>query len=464
MEGVTLAVAVLAVIGVLAFPTRYSVPIYIGALAWYPSYLAVSIGTVNFTVNRMVILALLARLLLGRASTGGFRWGWVDTFVVVALVGECVAGLMTTPAAQLLQNRAGAAFDTVLPYFAVRLAIRAREDYKALLWSVLVISIPLAVFGAYECWTGDNPLGFLRRYAFAGPSLSDRELPGRRGFWRAEVTFPISIMFGLFFAMMGPMCAVLWGYTKRKGLLLAGLTLMLVGVLSSMSSGPLLAGIATCSFMALYPFRRHWKLITVLLVIWLGAIDTGSNRHWYDVLGSYCTLDAATAWYRIRLMEVALGGGMSGHWLAGFGLDVDPGWGRLIDGRMYTDVVNHYVVILVRGGLLGLLPFLGAVGGSLLALRRAYARATEGAERWLLWGILSSLAGILAAMFSVSLMGQILTLFFLLLALCVNAGTHAFSCCRAATDTRCRPMGNSVRTGAAEGGCGYCSSSGPYDA
>jgi hypothetical protein len=415
MQGVTLAIAALAVVGVLALPIRYSVPIYLAALAWYPSYLAVSIGTVDFTVSRIVILAVLARLLVDREGVAHFRWGWVDTFVVLALAGEYVAGLMTTPTGRLLENRAGAAFDTMLPYFAVRLAVRTKEDYRALLWSLVVIAAPLALFGAYQCWTGDNPFGFLRRFRFTGAVTSGRVLPGRRGFWRAEVTFPMSIMFGLFFAMMGPICAGLWGYTKRKGLLIAGLGLMLVGMLSSVSSGPWLAGIVACGVMAFYPLRRYWKVALVLIVLFLAAIDVASNRRWYHVLASYSTLDAGTAYYRIGLMEEALGGGMSGHWLAGYGM-VGRGGTQSFNWK-HKDIVNHYILILVRYGLLALVPFVAAVTAGFFQLRRALARAVQENARWLVWTVMAALVGILAAMFSVSLFGQPGNLFYILLAL-----------------------------------------------
>jgi hypothetical protein len=416
VEGVTLAVALLASGAILVAPPRYALPFFLGAIAWYPSYLAVSIGTVYFTVGRIVILAVLGKLLVGGDRTGGVRWGWVDTFVVTALVGECIAGVMTTPAGELLQNRAGAAFDTLLPYFAVRLGVRTKEDYKALLWSILVIAVPLAIFGAYECWTGDNPLGFLRQYSFTGASLVDRVLPSRGGFWRAEVTFPMSIMFGLFFAMLGPICAGLWGYTRRQGLLIAGLGLMVVGVLSSRSSGPIFAGMVAVGAVALFPFRRHWKVALVLLVLWLTAIEIASNRHWYEVLASYGTLDAETAYYRIGLIREAFGGGMSGHWLLGLG---NIGFDELTQyGWEHADITNQYILILVRYGLLGVLPFIGVVFAGGQRLRQALKKAECEADRWLVWCLLASFVGIVAGMFSVSLFGQTQTIFFVMLGLC----------------------------------------------
>ncbi|GAH01346.1 unnamed protein product, partial [marine sediment metagenome] len=183
----------------------------------------------------------------------------------------------------------------------------------------------------------------------------------RLGFFRADVVFSHSIMYGLFFAMLGPVCAgILRGAKKYKyeTLCWVGVGLMGVGVFSSMSSGPILAGLLSILFIAVYRWRKYWKPIVIIIIVMCGSVEIISNRHFYDVLGGF-TLNPGTAWYRSKLIDVALfEGGMSGHWLAGYGYNAEPGWKDKIDGRDHTDIVNHYLLILSRYGLVGLLPFL----------------------------------------------------------------------------------------------------------
>ncbi|MHC4596107.1 MAG: hypothetical protein ACYS19_14355, partial [Planctomycetota bacterium] len=64
MEGVTLTVALVA--GVLVFFLRpvYGLIVYIAAIAWYPTYLTVPVGTIDFTLRRIVILFIFAKLFL----------------------------------------------------------------------------------------------------------------------------------------------------------------------------------------------------------------------------------------------------------------------------------------------------------------------------------------------------------------------------------------------------------------
>jgi len=439
MEGVTLAVAAVAAVMVMAVPRRHTMVVYLAALVWYPAYLSVPVGTVDFTVSRIVILVVLAKILLAGGAAGRFRWNWVDRLVLIAAGVECVAGLLTSESTVLLENRAGAAFDTVLVYFAVRLSVGGRRDYAALLGGVLAVCAPLAVFGAYQCLTGSNPLGFLRAYAFSTPLADDTALRFRHGLWRAEVTFPMPIMFGLLFAMMGPACAGLWKFAREKAAVAAGLGLMLVGMASSLSSGPWLAGLTAGAFLAFYPLRRYWKAAILFFVVLLLAIEIGSNRHWYYVLASYGTLNPETAHYRIGLMREAFTGGMSGHWLLGYG--AGAGLGGETAGWEHTDITNHYVLVLLRYGLTGLVPFLALLAAVCVRLRRAFAAAVTAAERWAVWCVLSALAGVMAAMFSVSLFGQPRTLLYVLFAFASAAGPAAGARIVAARRPHPRPAG-----------------------
>jgi hypothetical protein len=226
-------------------------------------------------------------------------------------------------------------------------------------------------------------------------------------------------MFGLFFAMLGPVCAGILGYSKKyKMFWWMGLALMGVGLFSSMSSGPMLAAVLSIPFIAFYRWRRYWKPVAMIIVIMCGAVEIISNRHFYDVLGGF-TMNPATAWYRSRLITVALReGGMSGHWLAGFGYLADPGWGPKIDGRGHTDLVNHYLLILCRYGLIGLLPFLAMAVAVVKRLVYAYRLTVSDSDRWLIWCLAAALFGLSGAMVSVSLFGQTTTIFYVILGFC----------------------------------------------
>jgi hypothetical protein len=157
-------------------------------------------------------------------------------------------------------------------------------------------------------------------------------------------------------------------------------------------------------------------MAATVVVILCAMVEIVSNRHFYDVLGDF-TYSSQTAWYRSRLISVALfEGGMSNHWLTGYGYDVDPGWGPRLDGRSRTDTVNEYILELHRFGLVGLIPFLMMNIAAAKRLRQAYSASALTADRWLVWCVAGGLFGLWTAMMSVSLFGPPTSTFFTLLA------------------------------------------------
>jgi hypothetical protein len=404
---VTLVVACVFSALALVLSPAHALTAYLASVIWYPSYYTVPTGTVDWTVRRIVVLVLLIRFLLNADLVRQFKLNRLDKLVIVLFTCETAAGLITTSGLRLfVEYEGGQMFDMLLPYFAVRLALVKKADYLALLRGILVISAPFAVLAFYQFLTGGNPVSFMRTYIPKARSIG----------YRAELTFQVSIMLGLYFASLGGACAGLWRVvTDNRWLYGLALVLMGVGAVSSGSSGPILALILAVGFLCLYRWRHEWKLVVAVALLMCGSVEIISNRHFYDVLGGF-TLAPETAWYRSRLMDVAIRGGMSGHWLFGFGTGIDPGWGPRIDGRDHTDIVNHYILILVYYGLLGLVPFLMMNWEAAKSMVWAGKRAVSVADQWLVWALAAALFGLAGAFFSVSLFGPPTTTYYMLIA------------------------------------------------
>lgn len=404
----TLLVAMMSSILIFCLSPVRALILYIAMVAWYPSYLSVQIGTLDFTACRIIMITLYVRLFLLTNLPKRFNFIWLDKIIILFFVAQVAAGMTTTPALQLLENRAGAIFDMVLPYFAIRLIVKSKEQYLILLKGVLLCSAPLAILGLYQCLTGNNIFSFIPGHVYALKNIP------RHGFYRATLTFSVSIMFGLYFAILGPICAGLWPSIKRrKSLYIAAILLMGIGVFSSMSSGPWLATLVAIAFILFYRFRRYWKTCIVFFFVLCAMVEVVSNRHFYEVIDRF-TLSSKTAWYRSRLMEVALfEDGMSGHWLTGYGL-VDPGWSHKIDHRDHTDMVNHYLLVLSRFGLLALIPFFTIIISAFYITVKCFRFSMSDYDKWLIWCLSGALVGLLVSLFSVSLFGPPKTVLYLL--------------------------------------------------
>lgn len=419
MEAITLLISAVASAFVFLLQPVYGLIVYVAVLAYYPTYLTVPLGTVDFTACRILIIAIFTKLFLQTNSLSRFKFVWLDKLVIIYFTAQLLAGSITAPSLmKFFENRAGAAFDMVLPYFAVRMIIRNKQQYLSLLKGVLTIAAPLAIIGLYQCVTGHNPVGFFMKYH--GWMQDFVYVPiGRKGLYRANVTFSVSIMFGLFFAMFGPVCVgILGSVRKYRALYWIGLGLMGVGIFSSMSAGPWLAVLLAILFIILYFYRRYWKIAVTMAVVMCGTVEIISNRHFYEVIDHF-TFSGSTAWYRSRLIEVGLfEGGMSGHWITGYGYDVDPGWGPKVDGRPLVDIVNEYLVVLKCYGVMGLLPFLLMIALAIKRLIHAYNLSARDSDKWLIWCLGAALFGLSGAMMSVSLFGPPTTIFYIMLGFC----------------------------------------------
>jgi hypothetical protein len=420
MEGVTLTIALIA--GVLIFFLRpvYGLIVYIITFAWYPTYLTVPVGTIDFTLRRIVILIIFAKLFLQTDLPDRFKFIWLDKLIIIYFGVQILLGAATTQSMMaFLENRGGAVLDTALPYFAVRMIVRNKQQYLTMLKAILIIAAPLAIMGLYECLTGSNPIGFFGKY-YAWGGARGAALP-RAGFYRAKVIFSQPIMYGQFFAIFGPICAGLFRHVRKDKLVYAiGTGLMAAGVFSSVSAGPWLAALLSILFIALYFYRRYWRIALLLAILMCGMMEIISSRHFYEEIDQF-GFSKRTASYRLRLMEVALlEGGMSGHWLTGFGWGVDPGWTAKVypDWERRTDMTNQYLAILSSFGLVGLVPFLAVHIAAVRNLVESYKISMHNSDKWLVWCLSAGLFGSAAALLSASLYGPPITVYYMMIAFC----------------------------------------------
>lgn len=421
MVGVTLTVALVASFLVFFVRPIYGLIIYIAAFAWYPTYVTVPVGTIDFTVRRIVMLALFAKLFLQTDLPDRFKLIRLDKLIIIYFGAQILAGAMTTQSLMaFLENRGGAVFDMLLPYFAVRMIIRNKQQYLTLLKGILIVAAPLAIAGFYQFISGNNLVGFFKKYYAWGRVKSDVPIP-RAGFFRADVTFSHSIMYGLFFSMFGPICASLLRHARKGKLLYAiGVGLMGVGVVSSVSAGPCLGALLAVLFIILYFYRRYWRIALLLAILVCGMVEIIGSRHFYEEIDRF-TFSGHTASYRVRLIEVALfKGGMRGHWLTGFGWGIDPGWmPKIYPGdERGTDITNHYLVVLCRFGLVGLVPFLAMNIAAIKKLVDSYKVSTYRSDKWLVWCLSAALFGSAAAFLGAYIFGPPTTVYYMMVGFC----------------------------------------------
>lgn len=420
MALVTLALAVLgSLAAIFASPAR-ALCVYCAGLFLYPQALTVQIGSADFSLARFLILAVLFNAVVRAKLHRPFHWSWMDTFVSLEYVLGFIALLQTFPAIAV-ERHAGAFFDTVLPYFAVRMIVTREDDLLALAKTLALIAVPLVVLGMYQSLTGVNPIGDLSEHFGVGLRGYRAEHPRMSlGLHRAAVTFRHPIAFGVFCAMVVPLTLTLWKQHGWPRSLVLGLAAIAgLGAFISLSGTSLLAMVGVALVFLTY---WRWRVIAVAaavitLVIGLAWITNVS------LIGLFAGFapNPRTAVYRVTLIQEALGGGMRGHWIAGYGyVGVGAGTDNTHFQWVHQDPVNIYIQILVRTGLLGLIPFVLANGLWYVRLMQAWAIAATPRAVWLVVCLLAAMLGINFAFMSVGALSQIRELLYVAIAMTAN--------------------------------------------
>jgi hypothetical protein len=156
------------------------------------------------------------------------------------------------------------------------------------------------------------------------------------------------------------------------------------------------------------------KPLLAVFILGCAAVEIVSNRHFYYVLADF-TMDAESGWYRARLIDVAVMK-LPEYWRFGYGF-ADPGWAPLLDGNKRTDGVNDYVVHAILYGLFGLIAYVSVLARAVYNACRCLALSRSPWVRSCAWALASALIGLLFAFWSVSLFGQMITVFYFLLGL-----------------------------------------------
>jgi len=341
----------------------------LATLVW-PDFLRFQVVVVQMSPPRLIALALILKY-RKKDRKKADKFSHIDKLIFAEFIWGILAKLISGADDANVKEQIGHGLDTALIYFAARYTIRDKKDLQDMIRPLLYCGIFMGGAGIYEAVTGHSPYQSLVKYnKFL---WMEKELEYRAGFLRAQASTSHPIYFGMSMFVVSGILLSLRGIAKRtpeiqkKPLLwLTGLLGAIIGSFSSLSSGPILATVLLLGFNAVYFKPGIIKpTIRIILALMLG-IEILSNRHFYHLV-EYLTLDKTTAFYRTRLLEVAVNQ-VHEYWLVGLGGISPLHWGMLIDGRSHVDIVNNYVIVAVSGGLASVYMF---VKIQLLCFKRA---------------------------------------------------------------------------------------------
>jgi hypothetical protein len=426
----TLLVAAIAVGIVLVVRPGVGLGVLIAVTLLWPEYVRVPMGVVQMSAPRFVAMALVIRH-LGRWSQ--LKAHPADWLVLAAYFLSVVAVLAEGANTRLVNSTIGRFLDTALIYAAARLCIATYEDVKGLKWPLVLTAVGVGSLACIESVTK----GFVFERYYFGVGNADVSIGEGRGgvgqtrwgMMRAQVSTAHPIYFGV-------ACTILLGFSLAMRRFLSPalwwslLSLAVGAVFFCLSSGPWTAAFL---LVALLPFARwSWLVKPALgaLVLLCIALELATERHCYYLI-CYIGLSGDTAWYRVRLLEVAFLY-LPDYWLFGYGDRSWEHWGLKIDGRFFIDCVNNYIYLAAMYGIFTMLAYLGAKVAVVMAIVRDWKRMDR-ERRWTVFALTATVLAVSIAENSVSIFGPALIMNAMLLGVTASAARWALAVPTAAT-------------------------------
>ncbi len=361
--------------------------------------------------------------------------------------------------------------DLFLPYYAASRSVRSMKSFKDIVATLAVVSVVLAVIGAFESTRSWLVYSSLDRALGVNWKFSNYLFRGNTGQLRAQASLGHSIVFGYtmviglaLFAFLRPAMSAprfilhsndsgrgkasfggrfgtsLVGvfiavplallsfirpssYVPGRPALAAkptkfpsiawriGAAVILGGIVVSLSRGPWVGGGAALLVLACTGPEVGSRLLRLAIglatvILFLTTTDIGARI--IDLLPFVGTVDAYNVTYRQRLFEVSMAVVWQRPWVGAIDFMSNPMLEQMRQGEGIIDIVNSYLYIAMRNGLLGLALFVGIFASAIAGLIQCLNRIKDkDSEEHLLGRVL--LAAMVGAMVTITTVASILT-------------------------------------------------------
>lgn len=393
-----------------------SLAVLIASTLLWPEYLRIPLF-IQVSVPRLVAFFLIIKF----SSKYKIRYNKVDFYVIGVWLWTIFAVIIAGSEMTHITQMIGRGLDTLLVYFVARKAFSNTENIKSLFPIVAFTAIFMCVMGVYEAITWHSPYHkFYFSLGYTDRSVGYSEV--RHGMLRAQGSTLVSIYFGMAMMLITGFIWSLKGYVKKNSHYLISFFCAILATVSCLSSGPWIA-LAGFFFLLLYFKKTSFikpSIITLLLLCF--AIEFASNRHFYNLI-DYIALDKQTAWYRTRLLEVAVSQWRD-FWLVGVGSNWPHHWASLLDGRQHIDIVNNFLIVAIYGGLPAMFMYILSHVNAIKMAINVYHNNLNTESKRLLFGLCATLIAFDFASFSVAVFGPALMLSYILLGMLVSIASN----------------------------------------
>jgi len=364
----------------------------------------------HFSAIRLVVLFSLLRLVI-RGEVSAIKLNAIDKAIICWVIAGFVIYILRSQTSEALVNRLGFVYNSIGFYFLFRFYIRDFNDIERLLKLISIVIIPLSMAMIYEYSTGRN------LFSIFGAAPGITEMRGNR--FRCQGPFSHPILSGTFGATLVPILLARWFKKKNsKVLAAAGIISATIIMITSASSGPLIAYIFGIVGLLMWPFRRSMRAVRWgILVILISLHVVMKAPVWY-LFSHLGVVLGSGGWHRSYLIDQAvahvgdwwlLGTKDTGNWMP-YALAIAPN---------SADITNQYIWEGITGGLLKMILFIIVIIRCfrMIGLSLKKVEKSPFAEKIIIWSLGASLFAHVISFLSVTYFDQIIVLWFLLLAM-----------------------------------------------
>lgn len=389
---------------ILLLPRKYVIWVFLIPAISIPLGQTLVVGVIHLSVLRILTIAALCRVLSSRLLSGEppqKGWNKIDRWFIAWAIVSSVIFMLRWHTGPAVINQMGSLFDTLGIYCALRFLIRDKDDILRTIRVFAVICCVIAVPMLREHVTGKNPFAVLGGL----PELSQV----RDGRVRAQGPFLQEILAGAFAGTLVALFVGLWAQGGAGRLLaVVGISGASVMTLTSASSTPLMCVIGAVIAFALWPLRRKMSFVRSGIVAGLIGAQLFMKAPVWFLISDVDLTGSSTSWDRAKLIDTFVH-----HFFDWFilGTNDNANWGF----NMW-DLCDGYINEAARGGLLGMILFIGIIVVCFKAIGRA-RKAAEGDPKveFFVWAIAAALFSHVLGFFGIAYFDQTMVSWFVLL-------------------------------------------------
>lgn len=369
-------------------------------------------GLINYLVDvnhvRLLTLCVLLPVALSvrrRSDTLPFGRTWPDRVLAASLLLMILLYLRDTSITDTLRQVLYLYVDVFLPYYVASRALKTINDFKDALLAFVLASFVLALIGVAE---------FMRHWLLYNGLLEAMgvqwEMSGylsRGGSLRASATTGQAIVLGYVMSVAIGLFLFVQGYVRNPLHRCLGALLLAAGLVVPLSRGPWIgAAIIVVIFVATgkSAVKRLGllALVGVLSLPLLSVLPGGEKI--LDMLPFIGNLEKENITYRERLLDNSWIVIQRNPLFGSFDFRNTPEMQSMMQGGGIIDIVNTYIGLALRIGLVGMTLFVAFFVTILLAIRKSMLLVPDkdDEQRQLGRALLATLVGIMVIIFTVS--------------------------------------------------------------